>query len=358
MLAYYQQLKSNFKLSAIFGSIAILYRQTNVVWLGFCLCQLILLNADNLVKNQDIKLLDKQVKETTLPNISSIPQQQRIKRHSYVFELLVRKPSEGLFSKDFDLKTLPHKLFRDDFWGKKLIYSDIMKVLDMSIIQPYFVVITTFFFFVCINNGIVVGDRSNHQAALHVVQIFYFWTFVCFFTYSSFLFSPKKLKNLLNFASANFKLIVAIFLPFALFIVSNFTYEHPFLLADNRHYTFYLWSRLFKRYEMARYLVTPVYLACAYLFYRNLTLTGKSLGWLIAFTVCIFIGLVPQKLIEFRYFIIPFYIYRLNISQFCWKELIAELIFYIAVNYATLSLFINRVFYWENSPQEPQRFMW
>ena len=357
-MAYYHQLKSNFKCSALFGAAAIFYRQTNVIWLAFCLCQLVLLNAENLVKNQDIRLLDKQIKETTLPNITAISQQQRNKRHSILFELLVRKPSEGLLSQEFDLQKLPFRLYREDFWGKKLIYPDLMKCFDMSIIQPYFLVITTFVFFVCVNNGIVVGDRSNHEASFHVVQLFYFLTFACIFNFSSFLFNLKKIKNLINFLKSNVKLIFALVLPLSLILVANFTFEHPFLLADNRHYTFYIWSRLFKRFEAFRYIVVPVYISCAYLFFRNISLAGKSLGWIISFCACVFIGLVPQKLIEFRYFIIPFYIYRLNVIQLTWKEIIAEFLFFILINYLTLNLFLNKVFYWPSSPQEPQRFMW
>jgi alpha-1,2-glucosyltransferase len=355
LLAYYYQLKSNFKLSAVLGAVSIFYRQTNVVWLAFCMCQLILLNAENLVKHQNIELLDKQIKQTTLPSIGQL---QRGKRHSTLFELLIRKPSEGLLSKDFEIKSLPHKLFRDDFWGKKLIYSDLFKCLDVNgHLQPYVVVLTTFLFFVCVNNGIVVGDRSMHQASFHVVQFFYFLVFACFFNFSSFVFNLKKLKSLVNFIADN-KLLIGLFVPVCCLVVANFTYEHPFLLADNRHFTFYIWSRLFKRFEIFRYALTFVYVACGYLFYRNLTLTGKSLGWLVSFSACLFIGLVPQKIIEFRYFIIPFYIYRLNIVQLSWKELCAEFAFYAVINYLTIELFVNRVFYWENSPQEAQRFMW
>ena len=214
------------------------------------------------------------------------------------------------------------------------------------------------FFFVCVNNGIVVGDRSNHEASFHVVQLFYFLTFACIFNFSSFLFNLKKIKNLINFLKSNVKLIFALVLPLSLILVANFTFEHPFLLADNRHYTFYIWSRLFKRFEAFRYIVVPVYISCAYLFFRNISLAGKSLGWIISFCACVFIGLVPQKLIEFRYFIIPFYIYRLNVIQLTWKEIIAEFLFFILINYLTLNLFLNKVFYWPSSPQEPQRFMW
>jgi alpha-1,2-glucosyltransferase len=40
--------------------------------------------------------------------------------------------------------------------------------------------------------------------------------------------------------------------------------EHPFLLADNRHYFFYVWRKVFKRFPAARYALTPGYLACGW----------------------------------------------------------------------------------------------
>lgn len=46
--------------------------------------------------------------------------------------------------------------------------------------------------------------------------------------------------------------------------------DHPFLLADNRHYTFYIWRRLFKFHFMVPYLLAPIYLACAWAWFLRL----------------------------------------------------------------------------------------
>lgn len=35
---------------------------------------------------------------------------------------------------------------------------------------------------------------------------------------------------------------------------------HPFLLADNRHYAFYLWRRVINPHPAARYALAPAYL--------------------------------------------------------------------------------------------------
>lgn len=40
--------------------------------------------------------------------------------------------------------------------------------------------------------------------------------------------------------------------------------HHPFLLSDNRHYTFYVWRRIYMVHPMMPYALVPVYLACAW----------------------------------------------------------------------------------------------
>ena len=36
-------------------------------------------------------------------------------------------------------------------------------------------------------------------------------------------------------------------------------YEHPYLLADNRHYPFYIWKNIFRYHHMVKYLLVPGY---------------------------------------------------------------------------------------------------
>ena len=47
-------------------------------------------------------------------------------------------------------------------------------------------------------------------------------------------------------------------------VVREFTVEHPFLLADNRHYTFYVWKNFFRKHWVARYLPVPAYALALY----------------------------------------------------------------------------------------------
>ena len=43
--------------------------------------------------------------------------------------------------------------------------------------------------------------------------------------------------------------------------------QHPFLLSDNRHYTFYIWRRIFLLHPLAPYVLVPGYIACAWAWY-------------------------------------------------------------------------------------------
>ena len=75
------------------------------------------------------------------------------------------------------------------------------------------------------------------------------------------------------------------------------------------------------------------------------------------YTTCCVVALLPQQLLEFRYFIIPYLLFRVHIPQGTKPGLLAELMLYGTVNTATVWLFLYRPFHWPNSDNE-QRFMW
>ena len=53
--------------------------------------------------------------------------------------------------------------------------------------------------------------------------------------------------------------------------------HHPFLLSDNRHYTFYVWHRIYMYHWLAQYLLVPAYLACAWAWYLRVGRLSFSL---------------------------------------------------------------------------------
>jgi alpha-1,2-glucosyltransferase len=128
------------------------------------------------------------------------------------------------------------------------------------------------------------------------------------------------------------------------------TVIHPFTLADNRHYVFYVF-RILLRHAVIKYAAIPVYFTCAWLVIdamggmptgneskvRQKTKRDKGhdqtpptrpmpedstrvsfvLVWLFATTL----SLVTAPLVEPRYFIIPWLVWRMNIPvESPWED--------------------------------------
>lgn len=172
------------------------------------------------------------------------------------------------------------------------VYESFKKLGDTLKKYWAFLVLDLFFLsFVKVNGGIVVGDRSAHEAALHLMQLFYL--FVVIAAYFPFNFSSLNKMNFLilgglfALASASWQLRV----------------EHLYLISDNRHLTFYIW-RCINQFPPFFIGLSAV---CAYLVLVPFTLETQL--WLL----CSAAVLIPAPLIEPRYFILP-------VAAWCLRE--------------------------------------
>ncbi|KAJ3558843.1 hypothetical protein NPX13_g9632 [Xylaria arbuscula] len=155
-----------------------------------------------------------------------------------------------------------------------------------KILWPHGIVLAAFGGFVAWNGGVVLGDKSNHVATIHLAQLLYIWPFFAFF--SAPLFIPQLLnlafmmyqamtyglrqKSLTGLVTRVVSLRVATTvllssgaLAVALLIVRFNTIIHPFTLADNRHYVFYVFRYSILRAWWIRYALAPIYIVCAWL---------------------------------------------------------------------------------------------
>lgn len=238
-------------------------------------------------------------------------------------------------------------------------YKNFFKILKC--LWAYGLVVVGFAVFVVMNGGIVVGDKTQHQACLNFPQLCYLLVFTLAFS-SSLLVFPEDIVNYLKILRNAIKkplsiivlLLVAIKMVLAIY---KFTYVHEYLLADNRHYPFYIWRKVYARHWLVKYAMVPLYLFAAFCIHRQLSFKQHSL-WLVMFYICVAVVTVPQKLLEFRYFIIPYILYRLHIPLASYTRLVLECALYTAVNAATFYLFLEKPFHWAHSPNEVQRFMW
>ncbi|KAJ1564214.1 hypothetical protein HK405_015514 [Cladochytrium tenue] len=131
--------------------------------------------------------------------------------------------------------------------------------------------------------------------------------------------------------------------------------EHPFLLADNRHYTFYVWRYLFRMNPYVRYLLVPGYYVAFCIV--GITLEAQPAVWLLGYAAAVALTLVPSPLLEFRYFVVPYALLRVHARPPPARRLARELAALVALDAAVLALFLLAPFEWAHEPGVPQRFM-
>ncbi|XP_070558374.1 dol-P-Glc:Glc(2)Man(9)GlcNAc(2)-PP-Dol alpha-1,2-glucosyltransferase-like isoform X2 [Ptychodera flava] len=218
---------------------------------------------------------------------------------------------------------------------------------------PYGLLAAAFMAFVYKNGGIVVGDRSSHEACLNIPQLFYFFAFTAVFAFPFFI-VPFNLLKFVVFQKRHAVFVVAS-AAVTINLVYFFTYVHPYLIADNRHYPFYVWRKIINKRMITRYALVPLYIFGGWNIANQLS--HKTVLWRLVFGACLILATVPQKLLEFRYFIIPYLLFRLNMQLQDYPLIALEMLFYIVINYSTISLFTDNPFTWPDNP-DMQRFMW
>ncbi|KAK6579864.1 hypothetical protein PZA11_007572 [Diplocarpon coronariae] len=320
--------------------------------------------------------------------------------------------------------------------GISIVIASIFNpLLIITRLSPYIGLLISFAGFVFWNGGVVLGDKANHVATIHLAQMLYIWPFIVFFS------APIIVPVAISFLHRSFRLVslplfprllcqyllVATYsaaaLAAVLFIVHFNTIIHPFTLADNRHYMFYVFRYTILRHPLIRYLAAPVYLICGYLVYlalssqpensQPITLkknssghenepTSSALGlarepegpttsFVIILLATTALSLVTAPLVEPRYFIVPWVIWRLNVPSFPpqfnpqhrkshkdeqgavqvyirrvrfwgWEgydfRLWLETGWLLLINLVTGYVFLYKGFEWKQEPGNVQRFMW
>ncbi|XP_063677689.1 putative Dol-P-Glc:Glc(2)Man(9)GlcNAc(2)-PP-Dol alpha-1,2-glucosyltransferase isoform X1 [Bolinopsis microptera] len=304
LASYSCSIRNHHLKSAMLGAISVLFRQTNIIWVGFTAGTVVIRDIEN----------------------------RGLLEHCDDF---------------FSQMEIAVKVILRYFWQYLLL------------LLPYLMVLAGFGVFIVLNGGIVVGDKSAHTAVLHFPQFLYFLLFLTAFSL------PHMIQRLrhshLTVLYYVFKPVhVLLFFMSAVLALYFFRYEHPYLLADNRHYTFYIWRKILNRTSYTMYYLLPV---CFYTFLNIVALlsTVHSKFFTLLYFLCVASQIVPQGLLEFRYFILPYLLYRLHVPQHSWVVLFLELCQYTVINLVTVKIFLNKTFDWEITDSltpNPQRFMW
>ncbi|GAA5836037.1 hypothetical protein JCM11251_006630 [Rhodosporidiobolus azoricus] len=342
LLCWRDGLRGRYWQSALYGAASLWFRQTNIVWLAFVAGQA----AISRLKQANPAFNDPKLSSASSVSIIAIPLALLI--------TLFRHPRPVL-----------------------------------PILAAYMLVFIAAGAFVVWNGGIVLGDKQNHVATLHIPQLYYFTAFAAvFFTLP--ILSVRSVKTALGWLAGSISGSVGslITLSGMCWTIKRFTIAHPFLLADNRHYAFYLWRRVINVHPLARYVLAPGYLFAGRLLHDALAQAGTmSFSTFLLFCGATAAVLVPTPLLEPRYFITPLVILRLylvsplpssgstSFPSFRQRtlRLFLEAALYLAIQAVCVYLFLEKPFYWdvqigqdgkglegrdEREVGRAQRFMW
>ena len=270
------------------------------------------------------------------------------------------------------------------------------------------------------------GDKENHVVSIHFAQMLYIWP--CFAFFSLPLLCPYFINilpesvippalRLSSIKRRSPRLFVAVPMIAIMLAIAHYnTLVHPFTLADNRHYTFYIF-RILLRHPAVKYLAAPIYFLCAWAAVAALggqnahkqqptkkktskqqrqdtaispsspgsdARTSFVLIWLVATAA----SLVTTPLVEPRYFVVPWLMWRLHVAPLrpgaphpprssaragtykLWAvvekimynthdhRLWLETVWLLAINMAIGYIFLKWGFEWAQEPGLVQRFMW
>ncbi|CAF4543089.1 unnamed protein product [Rotaria sp. Silwood1] len=304
--------------SAMFSIIALTFRQTNIIIVAYEI---------GLTLIEEFRLKNKQ---------------------SHILHVYTSRSSDTIETKEY--LTVLWKYGRLEI---KLILNLIQSII-WKCRYNLCVIILFLIFFIKNNYSMTLGHQEHHQIVLHLAQMHYYAIYTAFFV-SAHLLTKTNLLRLLRFIRSH-PIACILLLLLINASIKYFTYEHLFLISDNRHYTFYIWSRLFKRYTLFRYLLTPIYSICIILLYFQIY--DRSLLNILLLLICTILLTVFQKLLEFRYFILPFILLRLSINDKKTWRLVVEFFLAIIINIITLYVFCHRTFIWSTHPNIIQRFMY
>lgn len=323
---------SKFKISIlIFGLCSVLMRQTNIVWVAMVFGH---------------KTLDMLIRTS------------RVFGNKYLSNLHLGRSSK--IDKDIDNSKLKRYYgLADVYVALKYHFSTCfvtffkyLTIQDWLILLTHGIILLIFVTFVFLNGSIVLGDKKAHEASIHIPQMFYF---LIFYGKFGLPFVILRFRTTLKLIFGNKLKILILALMFLVIVYFN-TVTHPYLLADNRHYTFYVWNRWYGKYNFAKYASVPVYVFLLSNLYANLK-DQNCISFLLPYSICVFIVLSLQKMIEIRYFLIPYIILRLRFAKPSMWVVYSELVWYIILNLVTFNVFFTKEILWKNFDYT-QRLIW
>ncbi|KAL1302099.1 hypothetical protein AAFC00_002535 [Neodothiora populina] len=427
--------------SVLLGLIALSFRQTNIFWVAVFPAGLVAISGMGEKRNPSRSSITRSfsVTDATRDVISK----------TWAEGILYDPQVGGAWIDDYLMNIVSILVL-----GVRTLTARDKTLRLIRLLLPYLTLLALFGAFVLWNGGVVLGDKSNHIATLHLPQMLYIWPYITFFsiplTYPFILQGGVAILGMIPVVMVFEPLLIysrhkilprpvvtLAIVGLAMLAVHYNTIVHPFTLADNRHYTFYVF-RILMRHPIIRYLAAPVYLVTAWAAIQALGASAKffftdedrtrnmdepgsvnrkvtslpsrqavllndaafgegcTVSFVLIWLLTSALALVTAPLVEPRYFIIPWVMWRLRVpeahpsgfelgpprltvagpktkakaavenrgffARVLYLEhdhrLWLETIWFLVVNAVTCWVFLNKGFTWPQEPGNVQRFMW
>ncbi|KAG2482556.1 hypothetical protein HYH03_018515 [Edaphochlamys debaryana] len=210
-------------------------------------------------------------------------------------------------------------------------------------------------FLVANGGAVVLGDKEAHVPVRHGAQLLYFGGWAALMLWPQLLPEVGALGRAAARRPMAAVVVAAGAVAAAAGVAHVSTLVHPYVLADNRHYVFYLWRRLLDRHRLARYALAPANAAAWALLLSGLRRSASRL-WLLGFLACVAATLLPAWLLELRYFTPGLFLAAMRLRPPSPLQAGALLATYAVVDAGSMFLFLRRPFIFADG--SVARFMW
>lgn len=147
------------------------------------------------------------------------------------------------------------------FHSSRSNFRRLFEIVDIGV--PHMISGLLYVCFLYFNGGAAVGDKNHHVPMIHYSMLPYFFFF---HSVAHGLFHIARPTVFMDAFAALFKAplvrasVIGIAAILTAFISSTSAYAHPFSLADNRHFMFYLYRKWLLRSPFHRHVLVPFYL--------------------------------------------------------------------------------------------------
>ncbi|GLJ06630.1 hypothetical protein SUGI_0043470 [Cryptomeria japonica] len=283
MAMYLACLKRSYWLSALLGCLAIIFRQTNVVWMAFVACIGVVQYTEKFGGEYTVamknNILFNPLSETSDGNSKAVHtylrHRQNVNSKKIASNTLSDENLHHTRSKYSGVVGELHVLAYNLWWQKWGILTNFF---------PFLLVLMAFSAFVIYNGSIVVGAKDAHAVSPHFAQILYFGLASAVALAPLHFNIDQAVALHQSFMKGRTRFIICCLLSLvAGFVcVRFFSLVHPYLLADNRHYPFYIWRRVIQTHWLMKYLLIPLYVYSWWSIFHVLGKAQKKI-WLFLF---------------------------------------------------------------------------